>query len=97
MDQQQQSRWRNRVLWIGGILATLAVIAILFAGRYRHGLTWTGFTDRTLWDWLKLLGAIAVPVLIAYFGQRISSLQYRGQREAEEQRAQDEALQAYLD
>ena len=98
MDDRQQSRGPTRrqlLLWAGAILAVLVGAVILFAAGYRW--KWTGFTGRTLWDWLKFLGAVLVPVFIAYFGHRISSLQYLGQREAEENRAQDEALRSYLD
>ena len=27
---------------------------------------WTGFTGKTLWDWLQLLSALAIPVVLAY-------------------------------
>jgi uncharacterized protein YjbI with pentapeptide repeats len=97
VDQQDQSRWRLtrwQLLW--GVAAWALVFIIVICG-YLFGWKWTGFSDRTLWDWLKLLLAVAVPAVLAYFGQRISSLQYLGQQEAEDKRAQDEALQAYLD
>ena len=45
---------------------------------------------------MQLLLGVTVTALIAYFGQRISRLQYLGQQEVEKNRAQDEALQAYL-
>jgi Pentapeptide repeats (8 copies) len=97
VDQRDHSRWRptrGQLLWAGGITA-LAFLTIVIFG-YLFGWKWTGFDGRTLWDWLKLLLAVAVHAVIAIFGQMISTLQYRGQQEAEENRAQDEALQAYL-
>ncbi len=65
---------------------------------------WTGF-EKTLWDWLQLL---IVPVMIALVGAGFTAAQgyiqlqaeersAQAQRDAEEQRAQDEALQACLD
>ena len=69
---------------------------------------WTGFGDQKLWDWLQLLSALAVPVVIAAAGlwftaqqnhrqQQIENQRAERERELEEQRAQDEALQGYLD
>ena|SRR5215217_7872986 len=69
---------------------------------------WTGFTGKTLWDWLHLLSALAIPVVLAVAGYYFSSQQDERQRLSEvrrakseqaieEQRAQDAALQAYLD
>src|SRR5215208_4315863 len=69
---------------------------------------WTGFTGKTLWDWLHLLSALAIPVVLAVAGYYFSSQQDERQRliedrrakseqAIEEQRAQDAALQAYLD
>jgi uncharacterized protein YjbI with pentapeptide repeats len=85
VDQQQQSRWRRnrgKLLWASGI-AGLAV-AILIGLRY--GIT--------LWDWIKLL---IIPAVIAGGGIWFNWQQQQRESELAEQRAQDEALQAYLD
>ena len=61
----------------------------------RRGLWgWTGFANKTLWDWLQLL---IVPVMIAIVGAGLAAAQGYFQLQAEERRAQDEALQAYLE
>jgi hypothetical protein len=83
---QQQSPWRptrRQFLWTGGIVAVLAVAVLI---GYRYGIT--------LWDWLKLL---VVPAVIAGGGIWFNSQQRERELEIAEQRAQDEALQAYLD
>src|SRR5215210_3272801 len=49
----------------------------------------TGFANKTLWDWLQLL---LVPAMLALVGFLLAV-----QQQAEESRAQDEALQAYLE
>ena len=97
MDQEQQHGWRDRVLsrwqpllWTGSIVALFVIVV----GGGIFGWKWTGFNGRTLWDWLRLLLAVAVPVVLAYLGQKISTAQYQGQQEAEKNRAQDTALQA---
>jgi hypothetical protein len=65
------------------------------------------FGGQTVWDWLHLLSALAIPVVLAAAGlwftaqqdQRqvaIEEQRAEAERELAEQRAQDEALQAYL-
>jgi uncharacterized protein YjbI with pentapeptide repeats len=76
------------------------------------------FGGQTLWDWLHLLSALAIPVVLAAAGlwftaqqdqrqreiedqrvkqaQKIETDRAEAERELAEQRAQDEALQAYL-
>jgi uncharacterized protein YjbI with pentapeptide repeats len=69
---------------------------------------WTGFRNKTVWDWLHLLSALAIPIVLAGAGFWFTSQQARHQQDIEErrakaeqlleeQRAQDTALQAYLD
>ena len=50
--------------------------------------------DITLWQWLDLL---IIPVVLAVGGYLFTRSENRASRVAAEQRAQDEALQAYLD
>jgi uncharacterized protein YjbI with pentapeptide repeats len=66
---------------------------------------WTGFRGKTAWDWLQLL---IVPLVLALVGlwlttatqnqqqQSIEERRAEAQRQIEEQRAQDAALQDYL-
>jgi Pentapeptide repeats (8 copies) len=65
------------------------------------------FGGQTVWDWLHLLSALAIPVVLAAAGlwftaqqdQRqvaIEEQRAEAERELAEQRAQEEALQAYL-
>jgi uncharacterized protein YjbI with pentapeptide repeats len=55
---------------------------------------WTGFRGKTIWDWLQLL---IVPFVLALVGFLFAWQQDARQQQVEEQRAQDLALQAYLD
>jgi uncharacterized protein YjbI with pentapeptide repeats len=116
---------------IGYVFSAISVALILILIGYR--VQWTGFgavpirrTDgpeiqpmKLLWDWLQLMSALAVPVVIAVAGfwfttnqnaqqdklenkriaeaQKLADQRAQVDREIEEQRAQDEALQAYLD
>jgi hypothetical protein len=94
VDQQQQSRWR-----LTGLMWTVmpALVLIIVIASYLFEWKWTGFADRTLWDWLKLLLAAAIPAVLGFLGSQVQQKIYQSQQDAEEKRAQDEALQAYLD
>jgi uncharacterized protein YjbI with pentapeptide repeats len=58
---------------------------------------WTDFGEKKLWDWLQLLSALAIPIVLAGAGFWFSAQQDSRQQAIEDQRAQDVALQAYLD
>jgi uncharacterized protein YjbI with pentapeptide repeats len=75
----------------------------------QNGKPWTliEWGGKTVWDWMHLLSALAIPVILAVVGfwftaqqdtrqQRIESQRAEAERALAEQRAQDEALQAYL-
>ena len=75
---------------------------------WRRLWDWLEFGKKTGWQWLELLSALAIPVVLAVAGFWISAQQEERQqavedrraeseRRVEEQRAQDAALQAYLD
>jgi hypothetical protein len=89
VDQQQQSRWRptrRQLLWAAGGIAALMFLTIVVCG-YILEWKWTGLPKRTFWDWLDLL---IVPAAIAAVGTVGGAWFAR-------QRAQETALQAYLD
>jgi uncharacterized protein YjbI with pentapeptide repeats len=84
-----------------GFSLTAIVVMLAIAGARR---SWTGFQGKTVWDFLQLL---IVPLMLVAIGlvfslqqdARQNSLEVdraRTERELAEQRAQDEALQAYL-
>jgi uncharacterized protein YjbI with pentapeptide repeats len=69
---------------------------------------WTGFAEKSGWNWLELLSALAIPVVLAAAGlyfqsqldQRQRQIEERRaelEREIEDQRAQHATLQTYLD
>jgi uncharacterized protein YjbI with pentapeptide repeats len=76
----------------------------------RQSKPWTfkEFWGKPVWDWLQLLGVLAIPVVIAVGGwmfnaqqdarqQQIEDRRAEAEQKLAEQRAQDEAQQAYLD
>jgi len=73
----------RQLLW-AGVAVVLLTIAILIG--YRYGIT--------LWDWIKLL---VIPAVIAGGGLWFNAQQREREQRIADERAQDEALQAYLD
>jgi uncharacterized protein YjbI with pentapeptide repeats len=67
--------------------------AIVVFGGYYFEWKWTGFPKRTPWDWTDLLIG---PVVLAIGGYWFTSSQNQATQVAAEQRAQDDALQSYL-
>jgi uncharacterized protein YjbI with pentapeptide repeats len=85
-----------------GFSLTAIIVMLAIAGARR---SWTGFQGKTVWDFLQLL---IVPLMLVAIGlvfalqqdarqQRIENQRAAAERELAEQRAQDEALQTYLD
>src|SRR5215204_1622270 len=95
---------KGRVATLIGIGVALMVLFVLLA-MGSASLGWTGFRGKTVWDLLQLL---IVPLALAVVGlwfaaqqdarqQEIENQRADAERELAEQRAQDEALQSYLD
>jgi len=88
---EQDPRWQptTREKLIG---ATVLVVVLLVIAAY--SAEWTGVPERELWDWLQLL---IVPAALALGVYWLNRAQQEQALEVENQRAQDAALQAYLD
>jgi hypothetical protein len=70
---------------IAAIALLTGVLVLLILTGYR--LTWTGFLNKTLWDWLQLL---IIPAVLAVGGYIINLTISRSEQEATKQRAQSE-------
>jgi hypothetical protein len=95
VDEQQQPRWRptrRQLLW-ASVIAALAFLAIVICG-YLFEWEWTGLHKRTFWDWLQLL---IIPAVLAGGGLWFNRQQREQELQTADRRAQDEALQAYLE
>jgi hypothetical protein len=89
----------RQILWLLGIIVVTVVLL-----RIGYALQWTGFGQskvaqdvrpaKTLWDWLDLL---IIPAVLAVGGYLFTRAENRATHATAERRAQDEALQAYLD
>src|SRR5919107_3639743 len=76
---------RNLTLIAIGVSVT-AIIGLLAIGGASLG--GTGFGDKTLWDWLQLLSALAIPVVLA-----IAGFWFTTQQEARQQRIETQSAQ----
>ena len=97
--------WQVLMLVLLGFSLTTLFVMLVIAGARR---SWTGFQGKTLWDWLQLLSALAIPIVLAVAGflftsnqnarqQALENQRTEAAQKLEDQRAQSEALQAYLD
>ena len=77
----RQGLWAFRI-----VLATVVVLGLLTLGGQPFGIT--------LWDWIKLL---VVPAVLAVGGVWFNQRQQARDRVSADRRAQDDALEAYLD
>jgi uncharacterized protein YjbI with pentapeptide repeats len=101
-EDLSRKRIKQIALFIGIAVAATTLIVLLAIGGASLG--WTGFQGKTVWDFLQLL---IVPLMLVAIGlvfslqqdarqQRVEEQRADAERELAERRAQDEALQAYL-
>jgi uncharacterized protein YjbI with pentapeptide repeats len=101
-ENLSRERIAQVALFIGIAVAATTLIVLLAIGGASLG--WTGFQGKTVWDFLQLL---IVPLMLVAIGlvfslqqdarqQRVEEQRADAERELAERRAQDEALQAYL-
>ena len=81
-----RERIEQVVLFIGIAVALTTLFVLLAIGGASLG--WTGFGDKTFWDWLQLLSALAIPVVLAASGFWFTVQQDQRQQLIEDQRAQ---------
>jgi uncharacterized protein YjbI with pentapeptide repeats len=93
---------RNLTLIALGVSVTAIIVLLAIGGAASR---WTGFRGMTVRDWLDLLVVPLALVVISFLfttqqdqrQQRTETQRAEAERELAEHRAQDEALQAYLD
>jgi len=99
----------NNTLWVPPLSSRDQKLLNKQRGRrWQKVAKWTGFSDKTLWDWLQLLAALAIPVVIAagtlWFSpqqneasSRASDQQHKTDLQVAQDQQQENALQIYLD
>jgi uncharacterized protein YjbI with pentapeptide repeats len=102
MGARFRSRWQTiKQHWVA--ILVVAIASIIAGYRF----DWTGFKGKTLWDWLGLLTALAIPVAVGFGVAWYSARQNHDREIAREQHEndlriatdnqRDAALQLYID
>src|SRR5260370_35560682 len=84
--------WQKKIrklLMIAGIISLLVCVIVLIFAGYRFRWDWTGFNEhvgpnmqqyqpaKTLWDWLQLLGVLAIPAVVGLGAVWFTTPQHR--------------------
>jgi len=98
MRTRLRSWWRNiklhRVTIQVVVIIPVVIIALIILG---HRFDWTGFTGKTLWGWLNLLGVLAIPVLVGFGAVWFTTRQGKVIDAENKDNQRENALQAYID
>src|SRR5690242_18827727 len=88
--------WWKKIRPFRGAMVVAAIVLVvgivLIVVTYRFA--WTGFTGKTLWDWLQLL---IVPLVLVIGGFWLSQLQKTTEQRSTRDNQHEAALQAYID
>ena len=108
MAPEQPPWWKKhkRHVVIFSIIIVWVIIALIFAGYWYWG--WAGFAGKTLWDWLNLLGVLAVPAVVGLAtiwiterqgqtSEAANKQQHETDMQIAEDQQQEAALQTYFD
>lgn len=79
---------------IGIIAACIAVVVLVFIEVRLYG---TGFVGKTLWDWLGLVAALAIPAVVGLGAAWYSAQQGKVSDRENTDNQHEVALQAYID
>jgi uncharacterized protein YjbI with pentapeptide repeats len=85
-EDLSRERIEQVALFIGIAVALTTLFVLLAIGGASLG--WTGFGDKTVWDWLQLLSALAIPVVLAGAGLWFTAQQDARQQNIEDRRAE---------
>lgn len=83
----------NWPMWILIPLTLIWILLLIFLIRVGYTSQWTGLKGKTLWDWLNLLGTLAIPIVVVL--ATIGFGLWQGQSALDQQRAT--ILQTYID
>ena len=79
---------------IGIIAVCISVVVLVFVEVRLYG---TGFVGKTLWDWLGLLAALAIPVVVGFGAAWFAAQQGKVSDRENTDNQRETALQAYID
>jgi hypothetical protein len=86
--------WLNLLLWVLYLLLTMfGILFLILLIQVGYTAQWTGLKGKTLWDWLNLLGTLAIPIVVVL--ATIGFGWWQGQGALDQQRTT--TLQTYID
>jgi Pentapeptide repeats (8 copies) len=85
----------KRPLSVMVIIAVSVLLVVLIVVEVR--LYCTGFAGKTLFDWLSLLGVLAIPIGVWLGTTAIKTQQSKAQEKAEQKQQYKDALQTFID
>lgn len=83
--------------WAIGIIVLLVLFIASFIGGYWLKWGWTGFSAKTEWDWLNLLGVLAIPAVVGLGAAWYAAQQGKASDRENTDNQRETALQAYID
>ena len=94
--EQHQKWWQQikRPLVIGISAVSVLLVALIFVEVRANG---TGFAGKTLWDWLQLMSAFAIPVVVGFGAVWFTTRQGKVADAENKDNQRETALQAYID
>ncbi len=102
MGAKLRSWWQNikkHPVATVSIALFVALSVLVIFGGYKFNWDWTGFNhpSKTLWDWLQLLGVLAVPVVVGFGAVWFTTRQGTVADAENKDNQRETALQAYID
>jgi hypothetical protein len=108
LSEQQKRQKRQKIKQYGVTILVVSIILVVAIALIIIGyrFDWTGFngnnkSGKTLWDWLQLLAALTIPVVVGFgavwFTTKFSEQQSRTEHEIASDNQCETALQAYID
>jgi len=98
MGARFRSWWQqikqHRVLFLSVAIILVVAIALIFVEIRLYG---TGFAGKTLFDWLNLLGVLAIPIVVGFGAAWFTMQQGRVSERENKDNQLEAALQAYID
>jgi hypothetical protein len=98
MTTRLRSWWqkiRKPLAVIAAIALLAGVLVLLILTGYRF--TWTGFSNKTLWDWLNLLGVLAIPAVVGLGAAWFTAQQGKVSDRENTDNQRETVLQTYID
>ena len=109
MDEKPSLWWQKKHWIVAMFVALLAVFVFIILAGYWFNWTWTGFNSsigpnvqqyqpgKTLWDWLQLLGVLAIPAAVGLGTVWFTAQQGKVSDAENKDNQREAALQAYID